>query len=47
MDAESLRAEIKKLTKKMKQAAEDLEFETAAELRDTIHKLEDDLLLLE
>ena len=47
MDAESLRAEIKKLTKKMHKAAEDLEFETAAELRDTIHKLEDDLLLLE
>lgn len=47
MDAESLRAEIKKLTKKMHKAAEDLEFETAAELRDTIHKMEDDLLLLE
>ena len=31
----------------MRKAAEDLEFETAAELRDTIHKLEDDLLLLE
>ncbi|MBO7642918.1 MAG: excinuclease ABC subunit UvrB [Alphaproteobacteria bacterium] len=47
MDAESLRAEIKKLTKKMHKAAEDLEFETAAELRDAIHKMEDDLLLLE
>ncbi len=47
MDAESIRAEIKKLTKKMRQSAEDLEFENAAELRDTIHKLEDDLLLLE
>ncbi len=47
MDAESIRAEIKKLTKKMHKAAEDLEFEIAAELRDTIHKLEDDLLLLE
>ena len=47
MDAESIRAEIKKLTKQMRRAAEDLEFETAAELRDTIHKLEDDLLLLE
>ena len=47
MDAESLRDEIKKLTKQMRKAAEDLEFETAAELRDTIHKLEDDLLLLE
>lgn len=47
MDAESIRGEIKKLTKQMRKAAEDLEFETAAELRDTIHKLEDDLLLLE
>ena len=47
MDAESIRGEIKQLTKKMRKAAEDLEFETAAELRDTIHKLEDDLLLLE
>ena len=27
--------------------AEDLEFERAAEIRDTIHKLEDDLLLVE
>ncbi len=47
MDAESIRREIIKLTKQMRKAAEDLEFETAAELRDTIHKLEDDLLLLE
>lgn len=47
MDAESVRAEIKKLTKKMHQAAEDLEFELAAEIRDQIHSLEDDLLLLE
>ena len=47
MDVESIQREIKQLTKKMRQAAEDLEFETAAELRDTIHKLEDDLLLLE
>ena len=46
-DADSLRKEIKTLTQKMKKAAEDLEFETAAELRDTIHKLEDDLLLVE
>ena len=46
-DATSLRKEIKTLTQKMKKAAEDLEFETAAELRDTIHKLEDDLLLVE
>ena len=47
MDADSLRREIKKLTQKMKQAAEDLEFELAAEIRDQIHKLEDDLLLVE
>ena len=47
MDAESVRAEIKKLTKKMHQAADDLEFELAAEIRDQIHGLEDDLLLLE
>lgn len=46
-DADSLRKEIKSLTQKMKKAAEDLEFETAAELRDAIHKLEDDLLLVE
>ena len=46
MDAESIRAEIKQLTKKMRRAAENLEFEIAAELRDTIHKLEDNLLLL-
>ena len=47
MDAESLRREIKKLTQQMLRAAEDLEFERAAEIRDTIHKLEDDLLLVE
>ena len=47
MDADSLRKEIKKLTQKMRQAAEDLEFELAAEIRDQIHKLEDDLLLVE
>lgn len=47
MDAESLRKEIKALTKKMLKHAENLEFEEAAEIRDTIHKLEDDLLLLE
>ncbi len=47
MDAESIRKEIKKLTQKMRTAAEDLEFERAAELRDQIHKLEDDLLLVE
>ena len=47
MDADSIRKEIKQLTKKMKIAAEHLEFETAAEIRDTIHKLEDDLILVE
>lgn len=47
MDAEEIRKEIKKLNQKMRKAAEDLEFELAAELRDAIHKLEDDLLLLE
>ena len=47
MDAESIRKEIKKLTQKMKKYAEDLEFEEAARLRDDIHKLEDDLLLVE
>ena len=47
MDADSLRKEIAALNKKMRRAAEDLEFELAAEIRDTIHKLEDDLLLVE
>ena len=47
MDADSLRREIKKLTQKMHKAAEDLEFELAAEIRDEIHALEDDLLLVE
>ncbi len=47
MDAETLRKEIAKLTKKMRSAAEDLEFELAAKIRDEIHKLEDDLLLVE
>ena len=47
MDAETLRKEIKALTKKMLKHAENLEFEEAAATRDTIHKLEDDLLLLE
>lgn len=46
-DAASLRKEIADLTKQMKKAAENLEFETAAQLRDAIHKMEDDLLLLE
>ena len=47
MDAESLRKDIKSLTQKMHKFAEDLEFEKAAELRDVIHKMEDDLLLVE
>ena len=47
MDAATLRKEIKQLNMKMKRAAEDLEFELAAEIRDQIHKMEDDLLLLE
>jgi excinuclease ABC subunit B len=47
MDAESLRREIKKLTQKMHKAAEDLEFELAAEIRDKIRTMEDDLLLVE
>ncbi len=46
-DAESLQREIKKLNKKMRDAAENLDFETAAEIRDAIRKMEDDLLLLE
>jgi len=47
MDAESLRKEIKKLTKVMQKHAENLEFEQAAQVRDLIHALEDDLLLVE
>ena len=47
VDVEELRKKIKDLTKKMRKAAEDLEFEQAADLRDEIHKLEDDLLVLE
>ena len=46
-DAESLRKEIKSLTQKMYKHAENLEFEKAAQLRDAIHKLEDDLLMVE
>lgn len=47
MDAESLRKEIKKLTKEMQKHAENLEFEQAAQIRDLIHAMEDDLLLVE
>ena len=46
-DAASLRKEIATLTKRMRKAAEDLDFEQAAAIRDTIHKMQDDLLLLE
>ena len=46
-DAESMKREIKKLSQKMRNAAENLDFETAAEIRDTIRKMEDDLLVLE
>ena len=47
MDAESLQKEIKALKRKMHNAAENLDFETAADIRDIIRKMEDDLLLLE
>jgi excinuclease ABC subunit B len=47
MDAKDLRGEIAKLTKQMLRHAENLEFEEACALRDTIRKMEDDLLLLE
>lgn len=47
MDAASLRKEIKAMTIKMRKAAENLEFEEAGTLRDAIHRMEDDLLLLE
>jgi len=46
-DAATLRKEIADLTKRMRKAAENLEFEQAAQLRDMIHKMEDDLLLVE
>jgi excinuclease ABC subunit B len=46
-DAETLHKEIADLTKRMRKAAENLEFEEAAALRDTIHKMQDDLLLVE
>lgn len=47
MDSNSIHQEIKKLTQQMHRAAEDLEFELAAKIRDQIHKLQDDLLLVE
>jgi excinuclease ABC subunit B len=39
MNREELTAEIKKVEKKMKQAASELQFERAAELRDELLKL--------
>ena len=47
MDAETMRKEIKTLTRKMRECAENLEFEKAGELRDRIRQIEDDLLLVE
>ncbi len=47
MDADTLRREIKSLTTKMKKHAENLEFEAAGTIRDTIRKMEDDLLLVD
>ena len=47
MDAETLRREIKTMNQKMRRAAENLDFETAAQYRDAIRKMEDDLLVLE
>ena len=47
IDADTLQREIKTLNKKMRAAAENLDFEMAAEIRDTIRKMEDDLLVLE
>ncbi|HNY25130.1 MAG TPA: excinuclease ABC subunit UvrB [Alphaproteobacteria bacterium] len=46
MDAETLRREIEKNKKQMYKHAENLEFEEAGILRDKIHQMEDDLLLL-
>ena len=47
IDAKDIHKEIRNLKTKMKKLAEDLEFEKAAELRDKITKLEEDLLTLE
>jgi len=46
LDADSIRKEIAETVKKMRAAANALDFEKAAALRDHIHKLEDDLLPL-
>ncbi len=47
MDAATLRRQIKDLTRQMRTSAENLEFERAAELRDALRRMEEDLLLLE
>ena len=44
-DAKSSRKLIQKKTKEMKKAAADLEFERAAEIRDTISALKDRLIV--
>ncbi|MCL1902687.1 MAG: excinuclease ABC subunit UvrB [Alphaproteobacteria bacterium] len=46
MTADDIRKEIARLTRTMKKHAENLEFEEAGAARDTVRKLEDDLLLL-
>jgi len=46
-DADGLRKEIMALTRDMKKYANNLDFEKAAAVRDTIRKLEQDLLLVE
>jgi len=47
MDRPALEKEIASLTRKMKKHAENLEFEEAGAIRDTVRRLENDLLLLE
>lgn len=47
LDSKDIHKEIKLLKSKMKKFAENLEFEKAAQLRDTINKLEENLLTLE
>ena len=47
IDSNDIHKEIKILKSKMKKFAENLEFEKAAQIRDTINKLEENLLTLE
>jgi len=47
LDANDIKKEISRLTKEMKARANALDFETAALIRDQIHKMEDNALLLE